>query len=329
MYSGFSFDKALGYAFKAPHARGFMIKYAIGYGLFGVIMSVAFVYLLKGPIVDIVNQIVAMDASGVDASEEVAWQLIRTLLGRIALPVAGLSLLSWVIWAMFYSASYRRYIREDNFGLKFDGDELRMIVISVLWTLLGLVIFAPLILIAFASGGFAMFSKFGTGEMPSDAEFAGLVLMILGLMFLAFPVFVFFATRLSPCFALTIKTREIRFFDAWNVTRKRFWPLFGAFVILAIGGGILASVVDQIFQFGLMSSLSLDDLSMIDDVDTIEEAMELLFSPANIAVFLVYIFFTSGINALVEHVCMAPAALAARHDPRDDDGFNQQIDVFN
>lgn len=329
MVSGFSFDRALAFAFKAPHAKSFIWKYAVAYGVFGALLTALFGALLRQPFVDFINEAVALDAAGVDGTPDVVFDWILGGVQDIAPLLLGLSLLSWLIWAVFQSASYRRYIRNEDFNLQLGGDEFRMMVVSFLWTLLGIILFLPMILILLATGVFPALATIGSGDTPPDAVFIGMGVSLLVAMFVLFPIYVFFATRLSPCFALTIKMREIRFFDAWNVTRKRFWPILGAFVILAVAGSIALSIFDQIFQFAFMSSLSAADLSRFDDVATVEEAMELLFTPVNIAMVLVYIFVTTALKAVYDHVCAGPAALAARYDPRNDDGLAEQVDIFS
>jgi hypothetical protein len=213
---------------------------------------------------------------------------------------------------VFEAASQRRYVRDDRFSLRLGADELRMMAVGLLWTLLNIVCFLPMLLVLFGSGA-SLFNQALGGQSAAgmQGEMIATVFGSLGLMLLLFPVYVFLATRLSPCFAMTIKDRRIVFFDAWNVSRGRFWPILGAFLIISIAGGIVGGVAAQIFQFGLMTTMS-----GFANVQSGEEAVQLAFSAALLVPLGLYIFASMFISALQQHFNGAPAAFAARHDPR-------------
>ena len=53
----------------------------------------------------------------------------------------------------------------------------------------------------------------------------------------------YFATRFAPAAATTIARRKFSFFDAWTVTKGRFWALFGAFFLVFLIYMIVAIVL--------------------------------------------------------------------------------------
>lgn len=228
---------------------------------------------------------------------------------------------------MFETASQRRYIYGAKFSLGFGGDEVRMMVVGLLWGLMSLVIFAI--------PGALMFSAFATlAEMdfsgPMDDQiatrFIGTFFGGFGLMFLFSIVYAFIATRLSPCFGLTLKEKEIRFFDAWKVSRGRFWPILGAYVIIVIVVSVvsqIASMIAQLMMMPLMLSLPQDG-----NVST-EELASIFLTPGFIVPMALIYFVLAFVQGLTQHFAGAPAALAARHDPRNDLGEVQRVDAFS
>lgn len=47
-------------------------------------------------------------------------------------------------------------------------------------------------------------------------------------------VLIYFVVRLLPAAATSVGRRRFSFFEAWTVTRERFWALFGSFLILVL-----------------------------------------------------------------------------------------------
>jgi hypothetical protein len=147
-----------------------------------------------------------------------------------------------------------------------------------------------------------------------------------GLALLLFPVYVFFATRLAPCFGLTVKDKKIAFFDAWNVSRGRFWPILGAYLVLAIASSILSQVIGAIAQLLVMPGMM--EFSNVADNGSFEEVGAFLTSPGFLISAGIYLFIVLFMQGLVQHVVGGPAAFAARHDPRGGVEENAQVDVF-
>ncbi len=313
MPTQFSFEGALTNAFRAAHFRTFPWVFAGAYALVVVVFVTITGYVSKGAVQEFIQALEALEYANLDQAEP--REILAHLLGTMTplYPVgAVLAVGFWAIWAMFESASQRRYVRDERFSLRFGADEMRMMVVGLLWTLLNLACFLPALLILFDSAP-SLFNQALDGESLSsmEGEIFAVALGSLALMLLLFPVYVFFATRLSPCFAMTIKDRRIVFFDAWKVSRGRFWPILGAYLILAIAGGIIASVIDEVFQFGLDRALS-----GIGNVESGAEVLLLVYSSAFTVPIGVYIFASAFLSALQQHINGGPAAFAARHDPR-------------
>tara|TARA_R110001599_G_scaffold66509_6_gene188014 strand:+ start:7148 stop:8128 length:981 start_codon:yes stop_codon:yes gene_type:complete len=313
MPTRFSFEGALSNAFRAAHVRSFPWIFATVYAFVVLVFFLIVGFLSRNAVVEFVQAVEALENASPDTADprEIMSRVFGTLTPFFPV-VANVAIGSWVIWAVFEAASQRRYVRDESFSIGFGADEIRMMVTGLLWTLLNIACFLPLLFILFGSGSSLLNQALdGQSATSMEGEIIATVFGSFGLMVLLFPVYVFFATRLSPCFAMTIKDRRIVLFDAWNVSRGRFWPILGAFVIIAIAGGVVSSIVDQAFQFGLMSLMS-----RFADVQSAEEAMQLVYSPTFLVPLAFYVFASAFMSALQQHFNGAPAAFAARHDPR-------------
>ena len=323
MIRGFTFERALAWPFTAPHAASFP-------WIFGAAFALAFLFLFA-----VVGSLSAGDISGWIRTVEAAGESNDTEADLAAfqdgiamlLPWALLSgIASWALWAMFETASQRRFIWGEGFTLGFGADELRMMVVGLLWSLLGFVIIGVPILLIMGPTFFALITDPVAFESEADANAVGLqVLGVFFVMLVLFPVYVFFATRLAPCFGLTVKEHRIRFFDAWNVSRGRFWPILGAYVILAFAGGIIGQVFAGIAQAIIMPAT----VQSFENVATSEEVRALIFSPGFYLPMGIYFFITLFLQGVLQHVVGGPAALAVRHDPRGGVEAEAQIGAFD
>lgn len=327
MQKKFSFEGALSAPFKAAHASSFPWLFALAYATIVTLVMGLFVFLAREAVQEFIASIEALENANIDEDDPgaVMGAIFGTMTPFIPYAIIG-TLVAWVIFAMFQAASMRRYIWDERFSLRFGGDEVRMMIVSLMWWLMGAIIFIiPIGVIL--SGIFTLMGQDLNNLSNRDVERQLISTMLggMGLMFLFFPLYVFFATRLSPCFGLTIKAREVRFFDAWNVSRKRFWPILGAFIILAVVIGIIASVIDQILQVSLLQAA----LPSVMDIDTPDDLFAIMSSGGFIAMMGIYLFLSSFVAAIQMHFIYAPSAFAARHDPRGSVDDAAQVDIFS
>ncbi|MFN4225767.1 MAG: hypothetical protein ACK4HR_05570 [Hyphomonas sp.] len=325
MIRGFTFERALSWPFTAPHAATFPLIFGLAYaavfmGVLALVGTLAFT--------DLRDWITLME--GLENETDPA-RITGAMWGGMTrlIPWGLLTLLlSWAVWAMFETASQRRYIRGEGFSLGFGADEMRMMVVGLLWWLIGVaVIFLPLLLIM-GSAFWAIFSNIGNPEVFESEDFGNRMAMQMlgtfGLMLLVLPVYVFVATRLAPCFGLTLMSRRIRFFDAWNVSRGRFWPILGAYLILAIAGGIIGQVIAAVAQVILMPSIT----RLVNVADSGGDVGALFRSPEFLAPAGLFYFLALAVQGVLQHIVGGPAAFAARHDP--DGGVEEtaRVDAF-
>ncbi|MEZ5998313.1 MAG: hypothetical protein R3B98_06430 [Hyphomonas sp.] len=312
MANGFSFDGALMNGFRAAHARTFPWAFAFAYAVICTGLMVAFFFIARGPLTKFFEAAEALEGRPTPDDPMAEIGALLGVLSPLTPWVVAALLISWAIWAMFETASQRRYIRDEKFTLGFGEDELRMMGTGFFWFLMQAIVFAIPALAGFSM--FAALSEVANGTM-SEQAFESEVLQTVGLVMLSmlilFPLYIFLATRFSPSFGLTLKDRKVAFFDGWRVSRGRFWPILGAFVIVTFVAGIVSYIVSMMAQVAMMPAL-LSSNFITDEVPDIEE----FFTPAVFFAIVAYMFVRYFMAGLVMHFSAGPAAFAARHDPR-------------
>jgi hypothetical protein len=129
--------------------------------------------------------------------------------------------------AVMTGAIYRAVLRPGDGGpsyVRFGGDELQlagtMLLLGLLLVGLTFVLALGLTLVGAALGAAG-----GGGG-------AGAIALLLPLLLLV--LLVFFGVRLSFALPATFAEGRIRVFDTWRLTKGRFWPLLGMYVLAAI-----------------------------------------------------------------------------------------------
>lgn len=322
MIRGFTFERALSWPFTAAHAATFPWIFGAAYaGVYGLVFACIGLFAAG----DFTNWIALLEAAESTNNDE---EQVAMVLGGFArlIPWGLLSgLISWAVWAMFETASQRRYIWDQPFRLGFGADELRMMIVGLLWAVMGLVLIGLPMVLILGTTFYTLFTDPAQFNTPGATDQLALqVLGSFGVLLLALPIYVFFATRLAPSFGLTVRERRIRFFDAWNVSRGRFWPIFGAFVILAFSGSILVQIISGIAQTLIMPSM----MNLANAADG-ASLRAMIFSSGFMVPMGLYLFLTLFLQGLLQHVVGGPAAFAVRHDPRGGIESDAQIGAFD
>jgi hypothetical protein len=108
------------------------------------------------------------------------------------------------------------------------------------------------------------------------------------------------------------------------VSRGRAWPILGAYVILAIGGGIVGQVLLGIVQTIMMPMV----MNLDGRVETGTEIRALLLSPSFFIPMGIWAFVMLFVQGVMQHMVGGPAAFAVRHDPRGGIEAEAQIGAF-
>jgi hypothetical protein len=232
----------------------------------------------------------------------------------------GMIIAELVYAAVLACAVYRCVLRPDDKGLarlKLGGDELRMIGLLLLQGLLFLAAWFVVVVI-----GTVLAIVIAAAAGPTQAGVAAGVIIVILVLLIMLAV-AWLAVRLSMAGPMTFAERRLRLFASWRLTRKRFWPLFGCYLLafaflmilymvmmsvyaaagLAASGGSLTGAAAFIFRPDMTSVAS-------------------LFAPAR----LVYMLLAAPLGAAMMAVSFAPAAAAYRAFA--DVGPEKQAEVF-
>ncbi|MEO0608290.1 MAG: hypothetical protein AAFY82_08655 [Pseudomonadota bacterium] len=215
MAKPFSFDHAAFHFAKAEGPSGFLFKYLLAYGIGVIVMAVLSFFALEPLLAGYMRAFAAIVQG---ASEpEIQRLLTETIvgdLGRLGLGYLFMLVIYAAFWASLESAVLRRYVREEGFSLGWGGDEWRMLAIGLIWIAAIIVAYLAMIigmLVLVAPVAMIVQDNPALGILWTTA-----VIIALGC------VWIYFAVKLSPAGAVTVRDRKITFFGAWGATNGRF-----------------------------------------------------------------------------------------------------------
>ncbi len=297
----FSFGNAVAHFSRTGGPAGFLWKFALSYAVLACLVQAVSV-LLQWPVYEAYIQLITNGGDFDRYAEDIENVSATTSLSGLLIMPLGI-----LLWVMFEGANQRRYMRGAGFGLRIGADEGRLLIVGLIWIALfiGMYLGFALTLAIPVVAGFVL--------APDGVLLAVLlgILMMIGYMLLVF----WLSARLSAAAALTVRDRQIRFFESWRVTRGKGWTIVGSWIVL----GLIAIFVLILFYmllaalgFGLLSAQvpGLMDGEVSQD-DVIEAIVSPMFWLPMLAVFLA---FTIAQSTLM-HIFSGPAALAARTDP--------------
>ena len=153
------------------------------------------------------------------------------------------------------------------------------------------------------------------GAVASDSSGAAFFVTVLGAIFVFF-VLLAVMVRLSAASALTVRDRKIHVFKSLDVTAGRFWPLFGAYLLIHIGLYLFVLVMFSLI-FGVTFGAVMAGGS--SDPDLIAGIALIVLGGSGYAIAI----------SLYPLVLAGPGALAAINDPTWEAGIESQADVFS
>lgn len=287
----FNYENASLHFLRTGGPRGFVWKYALAYTLLSIVFLGLIMVLLGGSYISSFGSLVYGDPSAMEQSADVGSILLMYV---VVLPI------SLLFYAVFETCFLRRYMRGDGFKLRLGRDELNVFVVLLIWLaiIVGLVVvFAIIAAIA------GMSSMSGMSEDSPVMNPVGIIVIFFAYMAL-FGILGFLGIRFGPAAALTVRDGRIRFLDAWQVTKGRWWVLFGAYSawwFMAFIAYVFFILV--LVGFTLPFSLAAQTGEPVSSVGAV------------IAMVLFYLLLLPA-GACFYYIWAGPAALAAKTDIR-------------
>lgn len=278
--------------------RGFLIRFALVYATIALILQAVSLWV-QAPVYEIyLRACLENECDFIPYMDELnAVSLQSNLTSLMMLP------LSLAVWVLFEGASQRRYIRGEGFRLRIGADEGRLAIVALIW-----------IALLF---GFYLALVFGTvlpGLLIGLVAGAAVGVIAGGLFFVGgFVGALWLYARLSPASALTIRDRQIRFFEAWKITRGKGWRLTGSYFLLLLGYVLLVMISFGsvlLLAFVLLAP-SIESSAGSGTGPAILAAMSqpYFWGPVSIVMFLIL-----TIQSVFTHAMGGPAAFAVRQN---------------
>ena len=210
-----------------------------------------------------------------------------------------------VLLSVFTAAIYRVVLRPQDRGfarLKLGADELRLVGLCLLMGLLSIGFSLVVLLVAGALvAGLAL-------AFRTSAPAVGVIGAIL-IYLLMIAAYIWVGVRLSFAAPMTFTQKRIRLFSSWRLTKGRFWPLLGCY-LLAWVFMVLVLLVDLVVSGVLMLGAAGGSFSRVATTmfrPDVTSAMNLL-SP----IFIVRLVVGAVFGVVMWTVALAAPAAAYR-----------------
>jgi hypothetical protein len=226
------------FAFRKRERGGVLLRATLAYAIIALAVSAVFLYLNWQAFIDYMNWSMTMG----QAAEKADPTDPNAVFASMMPPASVMTLMPAYLLVMFityfllaaYEAACLRWMIRGEvkglFGLALDADTLRVYFTYWLWFFLLMALYVLLwIVVGAAIVGVAM----SAGSSADPAAVMGPGFLIAMLLFLGMILgMIYFGVRFAPAAATSIAKRRFAFFDAWTVTKGRFWALLGSYLLL-------------------------------------------------------------------------------------------------
>lgn len=266
------------FAFRKRERGGVLMGASIAYLIVAIVVGCAFFLLNAQGFTDYLNWVTQMGggmAGGKPGDQPSMDAMMPPASVMAILPSYFLFILIYyVLLASYEAACLRWMIRGETgglFGLSLGADTWRVYFGYWVWFFL---LIAFYIVFAIVAGG-AMMSMMTMAQGNMDMSSAAGIPVLLGL--LLFVGLIYFGVRFAPASATSIARRRFAFFDAWTVSKGRFWALLGAFLLLFVMFFVFYIIVAMVLGFAMASMAP--DLAGQTQPQTPEEAFRAFANP--------------------------------------------------
>lgn len=278
--------------------RGFLLRFVLVYAVVTLVLQAVGLWT-QVPVYELyLRAIVENEGDMTPYADELTAQSMRANIGSLVLLPFSLAL-----WVVFEAASQRRYLRAEGFGLKLGADEGRLAVVGLIW-------FALLIAGYFALALGAVIPGLIVGMMagaPAGAALGGLI-FLAGLV-----AALYLFARLSPAAPLTIRDRQIRFFESWSLTKGHGWSLAGSYFALFAGFALVSLILYGVLFF-LAFMLVAPAIDSSADGDTAGAVLSVMSQPAFWGPMTFLMLLVLMVFGVFTHALGGPAAWMVRQN---------------
>lgn len=309
------------FAFRKRERGGVLMRATLAYVVIAFAVSGVFLYLNWQAFIDYMNWSLTMG----QAAEKADPSDPNAVFASMMPPASVMTLMPAYLLVMFityfllaaYEAACLRWMIRGEvkglFGLALDADTLRVYFTYWLWFFLLMALYILLwIVVGAAFVGVALSA--GSSSDPAAAMGPGFLVAML--LFLGMIVaMIYFGVRFAPAAATSIAKRRFAFFDAWSVTKGRFWALFGSYLLLFlmyfVGIIILSVAAGLAMGFSIFGQMQTGV-----EPQTMEQMLALFASPSvwipgaicyGLMIVGVFVFYVAlfGVNARAAQAALA------------------------
>lgn len=243
------------FAFRKREPGGVLLKATIAYAVIALVLAAAFTALNWQGFIDYMNWAVTLSERVESADPNNPLVAMMPPASVMAIyPMYFLFLvLFYILFAAYEAACLRWMIHGETsgfFGLSLGADTWRVYFTYWLWFFLLIAVYIVCAII-----GFSVIAAVAVGAQGGGEPGAAMAIVPTVLIFALLIGIAVLAVRFAPAAATSVARRRFAFFDAWKVTKGRFWALLGAFVLLFlmfIVGAIVISTAASAFMVGGM-----------------------------------------------------------------------------
>jgi hypothetical protein len=301
------------FAFKKRDRGGVLLAATAAYIVLLLVVFGGFVLVNAAAVVDYFNWISALQTSGATSPEQMMMPPESVM--AIGPTYLLLQIVFYIIVASYEAACLRWMIHGETggfFGLTLGADTWRVYFTYWIWLFLFI---AYGIILLVALGGFGAALGFSAAQGDSSQMGSGFIAMAL-VFCLWLLGMIYFGVRFAPAAATSVARRRFAFFEAWTVTKGRFWALLGSFVLLILMYVVGYVIFSTLATFALIGGM----MSQVQGMgsEPTPEAMYALFANPAVAVPLGVTILVAVIGSLVWTIALigvnARAAQAALED---------------
>jgi hypothetical protein len=248
------------FAFRKREQSGVLLRTSLAFLIAAAVLVVAFIgvnFASLAPALSWYSQVLGAAASNDTGSIESMG--LPTGLGILALTGLVWTFFFALLYASFEAACLRWMVRGETggfMGLTLGADTWRVYSGYWLWFLLYMGFSMAMGIVVITIVGVLTVASSGDPAAMTSGMIAGYVLQ--------YATLAYFATRFAPAAATSIARRKFSFFDAWKVTKGRFWALFGAFFVLMLINFVFGIIIAGVWFVSVLGAAAPDWSSVRD-----------------------------------------------------------------